>query len=72
MRHPMRENENADLNSINQAALERLQLGGEAFVSSTSLNGILWLRACVLNPQTTVDDLAGLLDAARAAAAESQ
>ena len=68
----MRESKNGDLNAINQAALERLQLGGQAFVSSTSLNGILWLRACVLNPQTTVDDLAAVLDAARAAAAESQ
>ena len=68
----MRDNENGELNSINQAALERLQLRGQAFVSSTSLKGIFWLRACVLNPQTTVDDLAAVLDAVRAAAAESR
>jgi aromatic-L-amino-acid/L-tryptophan decarboxylase len=66
----MRGSGNGDLNSINQAALERLQLGGQAFVSSTSLNGVFWLRACVLNPQTTVDDLAALRDAVRAAAGE--
>jgi aromatic-L-amino-acid/L-tryptophan decarboxylase len=66
----MRGSGNGDLNSINQAALERLQLGGQAFVSSTSLNGVFWLRACVLNPQTTVDDLAALRDAVRAAAEE--
>lgn len=60
--------EELDLNSINQAALERLQLGGEAFVSSTSLNGVFWLRACVLNPRTTAEDLRALLDAVRVAA----
>jgi aromatic-L-amino-acid decarboxylase len=57
-----------DLNSINQALLERLQLGGDAFVSSTSLNGVFWLRACVLNPSTTTQDLHALLDAVRGAA----
>src|ERR671913_1705014 len=48
-----REDDGLDLNSINQAVLERLQLGGDAFVSSTSLNGVFWLRACVLNPSRT-------------------
>ena len=61
-----------DLNSINQAILERLQLGGEAFVSGTSLNGVFWLRACVLNPSTTPQDLHALLDALRRAAAQLQ
>ena len=57
-----------DLNSINQAVLERLQLGGQAFLSSTSLNGVFWLRACVLNPRTTIEDLRALVDAVRTAA----
>ncbi|MCA1586860.1 MAG: aminotransferase class V-fold PLP-dependent enzyme [Acidobacteria bacterium] len=67
---PQTEQESAtpDLNSVNQAVLERLQLGGEAFVSSTSLNGVFWLRACVLNPSTTSEDLRALVDALRAAA----
>jgi aromatic-L-amino-acid/L-tryptophan decarboxylase len=61
-----------DLNSINQTVLERLQLGGDAFVSSTSLDGVFWLRACVLNPSTTSEDLRALLDALRGAAAQSR
>jgi glutamate/tyrosine decarboxylase-like PLP-dependent enzyme len=55
------------LNTLNRGILERLQLGGEAFVSSTSLDGRFWLRACVLNPRTTVDDVAALVQAVRAA-----
>jgi aromatic-L-amino-acid/L-tryptophan decarboxylase len=62
----------ADLNSLNQAVLERLQLGGDAFVSSTSLNGVFWLRACVLNPRTTTEDLGALIDALRGAAGRAQ
>jgi aromatic-L-amino-acid decarboxylase len=65
-----RESPAPDLNSANQAVLERLQLGGEAFVSSTSLNGVFWLRACVLNPSTTSEDLRALVDALRAAATQ--
>jgi hypothetical protein len=59
---------NQDLNSVNQVALERLQHGRQAFVSSTSLNGVFWLRACVSNPRTTIEDLHALLDAVRIAA----
>lgn len=54
-----------DLNTFNRAVLERVQLGGRAFLSSTELNGVFWLRACVLNPRTTPDDLAELVDAVR-------
>jgi aromatic-L-amino-acid/L-tryptophan decarboxylase len=57
-----------DLDTINRVALERLQVAGDAFLSSTSLNGVFWLRACVLNPATTIDDLHALLGAVRAAA----
>ena len=59
---------NQDFNALNHLLLERLQLGGRAFVSSTSLNGVFWLRACMLNPTTTVEDLQTLLEAIRDAA----
>ena len=65
---PPRDGGDQDLNSVNQVVLERLQLGGQAFVSSTSLNGVFWLRACVLNPRTTIEDLHALLEAVRIAA----
>jgi aromatic-L-amino-acid/L-tryptophan decarboxylase len=57
------------LDSLNQAVLERLQLGGDAFLSSTVLNGVFWLRACILNPRTSRDDLHALLRALRSSAA---
>jgi glutamate/tyrosine decarboxylase-like PLP-dependent enzyme len=57
-----------DLDTINRVVLEHLQLGGDAFVSSTSLNGVFWLRACMLNPRTTIEDLHALLGAVRAGA----
>jgi glutamate/tyrosine decarboxylase-like PLP-dependent enzyme len=59
----------SDLNAFNQAALARVQLGGDAFLSSTVLNGVFWLRACILNPRTTAADLAVMIDAVRRAAA---
>jgi glutamate/tyrosine decarboxylase-like PLP-dependent enzyme len=59
--------EASDLNAFNQAALARLQLEGTAFLSSTVLNGVFWLRACILNPRTTAVDLAAMIDAVRAA-----
>jgi hypothetical protein len=33
---------------------------------------VFWLRACVLNPSTTSEDLRALIDAVRGAAAQSQ
>jgi aromatic-L-amino-acid/L-tryptophan decarboxylase len=59
-----------DLNVFNQTALARLQLGGIAFLSSTVLNGVFWLRACILNPRTTSADLAAMVEAVRRAGAE--
>jgi aromatic-L-amino-acid/L-tryptophan decarboxylase len=57
------------LDAFNQAVLERLQRGGEAFVSSTSLTGTFWLRACALNPRATIDDVDALVAAVRKASA---
>jgi aromatic-L-amino-acid/L-tryptophan decarboxylase len=59
-----------DLNAFNQATLARLQLGGSAFLSSTVLDGVFWLRACILNPRTTAADIAELIEAIRRAGVE--
>jgi aromatic-L-amino-acid decarboxylase len=61
-----------ELNVVNKALLENLQLGGRAFVSSTIMDGVFWLRACVLNPRTTRGDISVMLDAVRTAAKESR
>jgi aromatic-L-amino-acid/L-tryptophan decarboxylase len=45
------------LDSLNKAILERVQLGGQAFLSSTVLDGRFWLRACIINPRTCEEDL---------------
>ncbi len=58
----------ARLDAINRAALERVQLGGKAFLSSTLLDGRFWLRACIVNPRASRDDIDILIAAVRAAA----
>jgi glutamate/tyrosine decarboxylase-like PLP-dependent enzyme len=45
------------LDSVNRALLERVQLGGEAFLSSTVLGGRFALRACIVNPRSTAADI---------------
>jgi len=50
----------------NRAILERLQLGGEAFITSTELAGRFVLRACVVNYRSTRADVDRMLDAVRA------
>ena len=53
------------LDALNRALLERVQVGGEAFLSSTVLGGRFALRACVVNPRSTeadVDLVAGLVE----------
>jgi glutamate/tyrosine decarboxylase-like PLP-dependent enzyme len=53
------------LDALNKALLERLQLGGEAFLSSTILSGRFVLRACIVNPRSTeadIDMLVGLVE----------
>jgi glutamate/tyrosine decarboxylase-like PLP-dependent enzyme len=51
------------LNSLNTSILETVQLQGRAFVSSTVMNDVFWLRACVLNPRSTRDDIEQLIAA---------
>jgi glutamate/tyrosine decarboxylase-like PLP-dependent enzyme len=45
------------LDALNKALLERIQLGGEAFLSSTVMGGRFVLRACVVNPRSKESDI---------------
>ncbi len=45
------------LNAHNRAVLQRLQLGGRAFLSGTVLDDVFWLRACFVNPGSTAEDV---------------
>jgi glutamate/tyrosine decarboxylase-like PLP-dependent enzyme len=56
------------LAALNRAILERLQLGGEAFLTSTELRGRFVLRACIVNYRSTRADVDRMVDAVRAAA----
>jgi aromatic-L-amino-acid/L-tryptophan decarboxylase len=49
----------------NRALVERVQLGGRSFVSSTTVEGRFYLRACIVNPHTAESDVSALLDAVR-------
>ena len=51
--------------SLNRALLERLQLGGEAFLTSTELRGRFTLRACIVNYRSRREDVDRMLDAVR-------
>jgi len=57
------------LNDLNQRLIEKVQVGGEAFVSGTKLNGRTALRACVLHYATSEDDIEALVEIARRAGA---
>jgi aromatic-L-amino-acid decarboxylase len=57
------------LNALNKALLESVQLGGQAFLSSTTLGGRFVLRACIINPRTSRQDLEALVDLVRATGA---
>jgi glutamate/tyrosine decarboxylase-like PLP-dependent enzyme len=60
--------DDAALAAHNEALLTRLQLGGRAFLSGTVMDGVFWLRACIVNPRASDDDVDGLLDLLRDAA----
>ena len=45
------------LDILNKALLERLQLGGRAFLSSTIFEGRFVLCACIVNPRSTEQDI---------------
>ena len=58
--------------ALNRAILERLQLSGEAFITSTELRGRFVLRACIVNYRSTRDDVDRMLEAIRTIGRESQ
>jgi len=51
--------------AVNRAILERVQLSGEAFISSTELAGRFVLRACIVNYRSRRGDIDRMLDAIR-------
>jgi aromatic-L-amino-acid/L-tryptophan decarboxylase len=48
------------LDRINREVLDRLQKGGDAFVSNAVVNGRYLLRACIVNINTAVQDIEAL------------
>ncbi|HEU0164202.1 MAG TPA: pyridoxal-dependent decarboxylase, partial [Thermomicrobiales bacterium] len=58
----------ASLNALNQAILEDVQLGGEAFLSGTTIDGRFALRACIMNPRSSGGDIDALVRIIRNAA----
>jgi aromatic-L-amino-acid decarboxylase len=50
------------LNRLNMLLLERLQRGGEAFVSNAIVDGAFLLRACIVNFRTALPDIEMLID----------
>jgi glutamate/tyrosine decarboxylase-like PLP-dependent enzyme len=59
------------VDAVNRALLERLQLGGAAFITSTELHGRFVLRACIVNYRTTRADVDRMLDAIRTVGQEA-
>lgn len=57
------------LDALNAAARRRLVEQGRFYVVQTTLRGRVWLRTALMNPFTTRDHLAAMLDAVEAAAA---
>jgi glutamate/tyrosine decarboxylase-like PLP-dependent enzyme len=59
-----------DVDAFTRAVAERVQRGGEAFLTTSELDGRAVLRACLVNFRTTEADLDRLLDAIRDAGRE--
>jgi len=55
------------LDALNKAVMERVQAGGEAFLSGTTIRGRFALRACVLHDETSESDVDALVDVTRRA-----
>lgn len=56
------------LNQHNQAILKQVQLGGEVFLTGTTLRGQFVLRACVVNPRSSLADVEAVVTAVQDAA----
>jgi glutamate/tyrosine decarboxylase-like PLP-dependent enzyme len=50
------------VNAFNERILERVQLGGEAFITGTNIDGIFWMRACIVNYRTTTAHIDALVE----------
>ena len=50
------------LDALNRTVLDRLQRGGEAFVSNAVVRDRYVLRACIVNFHTTVADVESTVD----------
>jgi glutamate/tyrosine decarboxylase-like PLP-dependent enzyme len=59
------------LNDLNKHVLERLQLSGRAFLSSTVLHGRFVLRACIVNPLSAQRDVDAMLETLKTIAREA-
>jgi aromatic-L-amino-acid decarboxylase len=60
-----------DLDALNKRIMERMQSGGTAFITNTTLRARFVLRACILHYGTTERDIDAMLGAVRVAAATS-
>ena len=58
------------LDALNRRVLTAIQLGGEAFLSGTELDGRPVLRACFINPRTTAADVERIAELVASTAAE--
>ena len=61
----------AELDRLNRAVLRRVQLGGEAFLTGTELDGAFVLRACITNPRMRPQDTDRIVAAVERAAAQT-
>jgi len=58
------------LNALNKTIMERMQAGGTAFLTNTTLAGRFYLRACILHYATTERDIDGMLQTVEDVASE--
>jgi L-2,4-diaminobutyrate decarboxylase len=55
----------AAIDAINAEVRKRLNESGEAWITSTIVNGRRVLRVTIINPRTSAEDVLRMLDAAR-------
>jgi aromatic-L-amino-acid/L-tryptophan decarboxylase len=55
------------LDALNRQVLSAVQLGGDAFLAGTRVDGVTALRACVVNPGSSAADADAVLGVVRAA-----
>jgi glutamate/tyrosine decarboxylase-like PLP-dependent enzyme len=69
--HLRQRRDDESLNRLNKHLLEKIQMAGHAFLSSTTVNGIFCLRACLINHRTTELDIDSVVDHIRQLGADS-